>query len=82
MANRYRVVRVRPNGRDWTVVGSWPVDVASAPLETEQTQRAAAIAAARSARDTNGWHVRVYSPNETTGDQDPADLVWDSAVNE
>lgn len=80
MANRYRVVRVRPNGTDWTLIQDFPVAVATAPVETEQQQREAALARARLARDTNGWRVRVYSPHETRGDQQADDLIWDSAV--
>lgn len=80
MANRFRVVRVRPNGNDWTRIQDIPLNIAE--VSDSQSERAVALAAARQARDERGWRVRVYSPNETTGDQDIRDLIWDSAVNE
>jgi hypothetical protein len=79
VANRFRVVRVRANGTDWTRIQDIPINIAS--VSSSHTEREAALSAARQARDANGWRVRVYSPNETTGDQDPSDLVWDSDVN-
>lgn len=79
MANRYRVVRVRPNGNE-TVVQDFAV-ANNASLTTEQSQRAAAFTAARNTKASNpSWRLRIYSPNPSTSDQVAGDCVWDSEV--
>lgn len=77
MANRYRVVRVlggvESRVQDFAVA-------ANASANTEQSQRAAALALAKTTAQA-GSHVRVYSPNPATGDQSSSDRVWDSELH-
>jgi hypothetical protein len=72
VAEFYRVVRVRPNGREDVLR-----DIPIASLTTSQVERAETFADAET-RKASGLHIRVYSSSgEVVG---PGDLIWDSDI--
>jgi hypothetical protein len=73
MAEFFRIVRVRPNGREDIIR-----DIPLSDVTPDRMVRAEAYAEGES-RKAQGQHIRIYTSNNEV--ISPGDLVWESTID-